>query len=355
MPSRLTIFWRRISISAKVRGVFYRVMSAQLRLGSTSLETATLTTAMAMPSNKLAVELAKRVKRVVAKGGLITEDWRESCWLPPFESAMLILSEREGVKAMAEVFGDMVEESSKPYTIFNRVVLPNGYHFGVFAVACTFLWFFSDLLEEIAGRYPSVLESQMSYGASLWLRSNAIWVVSGIAAVIGLYTLITTSVLGPARQIIKPLVVDHDMRIAKRYLELCSKLAARGASHTDMTAMLGLAMTDKYSRLALLRLEKMMRGGTDYMKAVGQTMVPPEMAQILSGLAPAGERHALSPAYATVGLIIGEQMTRRYAMAASVLRFVLLATNALIILLLVDGMYGTTTDLTNVVGRRGGP
>ena len=345
----LTTIVRRLQANKNTRNVYYRVMAAQLSLGI-SLDTAVRTTARVMPKNPIARGFGARIDAVTAQGTKITDDWQKSGWLPPFDSAMLMLAEREGVQALGDAFATMIDETVEKITIFSSIIKPNLYPLSVGGIAGTFLWFFSGFLEQIAGRYPAVLEGQFAYGLSLNVQKWALPAAIAVLALFCLYMVATRTFTGTARKLIGFVAADHDMQTAKDYLNFSSKLAARGASFSEMTALINHAMNGMYVRYALRMLNGRLLRGDDYMLAVS-VIVPPHLAQVLAGLAPAGERRLLPSAYRTVAIIIEEILRQRYTRMAVMMRTVMLSLDAAIVLVLVQGVYGVTTDLTNVIGQ----
>lgn len=340
--------YKRLAASKDVRQIYYRVMSAQLSIGI-SLENAIRTAAATLPSNTLAQAFGRRVDAAAAAGNRLTEDWAKSKWLPHFDSIMLILAEREGPAALSEVFGDLAKDTAQSLSFKNAVLAKNVYPLGVFGVALAFLWAFADLLEKIAGRYPQVLEGQVAYSLSIGLREWGPPSVVVLFALVIIYLFALSNITHPHRDIIKMLTFNYDLRVARTYLTFAGKMAARGASHSQTVDLLLSVIGGRYARHSLRQIKRCLQRGDDYMIAVN-AIVPPRFAQVLAGMAPAGERGILAKAYETVSVIVEEVLRGRYAKISAIFRSILMAANGVIVLILVQGMYGSTADLTDIIG-----
>ena len=341
---------RSLHAGRNVRDTWYRVMAAQLRIG-VPLADAVRTTAKTLPKNALATALGARVESVAGVGGRICSDWQKSGWLPDFDVALLTIAEREGSQALGEVFADLVEETHEKMDFLSAVVSKNVYPIGVFGIALAFLWFFKDFLEQIAGRYPQILNSQTAYHASIGLQEWGPFVLIFGSALCVVYQLLVTNVVGRYRKMLGPLGRGYELQMARRYLYFCSKMSARGASFIEMTDILSRIMKERYARSALKEMKARLTKGEDYMAVVGRTMLPPQLGNVLAGLAPAGERAVLADAYDTVAIIIQELLRGKYVKLAAAMKLVLLSINAVVVIMIVNGVYGTTTDLTDIVGR----
>ena len=340
--------FKRMSATKNVRQIYYRVMAAQMSLG-VSLERAIRTAAATLPSNTLAKAFGERVDAAASAGSKLTEDWAASGWLPHFDSIMLILAEREGPSALSEAFSDLAEDEAQVLTFKTAVLGKNAYSLAVFAVAMTFLWLFADLLEQIAGRYPQVLEGQLAYALSIGLRE---WGLAGavvIAILVVLHLFVLSNMIPPQRQLVGWMTYNYDLRIAHTYLTLAGKMAARGASHTQVVSLLLSVIKGRYARESLRKIQYRLKRGDDYMNAV-RSIIPKRFAQVLAGMAPAGERGILSKAYRSVAVIVEEVLRGRYSKIAAIFKSILMALNGVIVLTLVQGMYGTTSDMTAIIG-----
>ena len=330
----------------KVRGIYYRVLSAQLKAGLT-LEKAVRNTAEVMPENSLAKVFGKRLEVLRGSGKLVTQDWLESDWLPIIDAQMLNVAERRNT--LPDALGELASRQSNPTGLFALVIKPNLYYMVALSMSLVFMWWFKDFLEMLAGRYPQVLEGQLAYALSIWLRSVGPYILVAFFSLLLFYMFCCRYVTGTTRKYLRWLTFDYDNQFAIQFLYMSRVFSQQGASFSETVDMSASTLSGRHIQRSFKDVKSALARGADYMVVIRDVLVPSGIAGILSGMAPANDRQKLPLAYKTAESILREKMVGSYGKVAMLLRLIILITTLAVISQLVFGMYGTTSDMTDAV------
>ena len=340
---RLRAVQRRMRVRDRDRYIYYRVVLVQLK-GGQNLERAVHNTAEMMPKNVLARQFGRRLEPLLGTGRPICSDWRESGWLPEMDGLLLELA--EGREMLPETLQTLAQDAGAPLNSFASVIRPNLQYIGLFGIAMAFLWGFADLMGIVAGQYPDVLEGQIAYRASLWLREWWPTVVVASAGAAVAFSAACRGATGRLRRMLGPLVRNFDMRTGRMYLGAAERFAAQGLSFVETVDALRGVMRGRHIVSSLEHVAVQLGAGDNYYRALSGRVLPSEYAQTLERLAPSGDRSRVAEACRAVGDVMEDVLRDRYAGVAAGLKGGLLVANVVVLISLAFGMYSTTLDMT---------
>ena len=336
-----------IEMPRKTRDVFYRVIEVQLRSGL-ALEPATLNAYEALGKrNTLAKRLGKRLQERGMTGVSLTDDWKRTGYLPLLDGELMALGERRGT--LPDTLGNLCALEERPMTFFANVIKPNFYSIFVTLFALTFLFNFSGFLEMIAGRYPEVLDQQISYRMSLFLQTYWLPAVVLLGCLALTLKLLNEYATGKPREKLRGILVFYDTNFAIEFLRVARRFAEEGSSFVETVRNSLLVFRSPHVSRTLRQVEvELMRGG-NFLQIIQGRIVPSNVAGVVEALAPSNERALLPRAYETGEIILMEYLKTVFATAETLLKAITMFGSAIIIGMMAWGMYATAMDMTDAV------
>ena len=338
-----------LQIQRGTRDIYYRVIEVQLRAGL-SLENAVINADVSLGKrNPLAKLFGKLVAKEAFGGKSITEIWKDSMALPLLDSQLLVMGERRN--SLPDTLNSLSNFENTPTTVWANVIKPNLYSLATLIVALIFLFNFSTFLEILAGRYPEVLERQMSYNMSIWLQ-NWYWIflmiIGGTLISIKLLNELT---VGNFRRRIRILLVFYESNFAIQFLRIAKRFADEGASFVETTGYAKEIFAGKHVQRTLTQIENQLLQGSSFLSVIKGTVIPTAIGDTIESLAPNNDRALLPQAYYTGEIILTEQLRMIFTSINVIVRGIGILGATILIGFMVMGMYDTSTDMTQEVTR----
>lgn len=333
------------------RTLMYRALGAQVRQGMSGLR--------ACETLAGDVEISAEVKRVAhcaataaREGRPLTAGLDESRSIPVADLGVLGVAERNN--RLADAFERLADEGEAPLTIVRHVVAPVTHYLAILGVLLFFGTQAQGLLEGIARKEEAraAVTQVPAYRLSEALNAGLV----PVAAVLGGYLLVAgghgrANWTGRARRLLLFFDAESRAHLAIRFAELAESLYAQGASHTEVLDAAAEAYGGGRFAAAAFRTARHdhVVDGIAVERALAGRVLPPALAELVMGMVPEGERRLYPGAYAVVAKIQRAVLERRYGVAASTLRLVVLAALGGLLLTLGHGLYTTMSLLRTVV------
>ena len=333
----LTGWWRQLVVLDKnQRLLLYEALGAQIEAGIPPQQAfeALHTISIITPAISRVAGAAATAGR---EGRLLTEGLADSQCIPLLELGVLKVAERNN--RLATACANIQARNQDKLSFLASVVVPNAYYEVIVAALLFMVWQAKDILAATANKVD--LATIPAYQLSSFLHHWAIIIT--IVGLLGFVTVVygRSQWVGRHRALLWFFDREYRAVLAVRVADMAAALSTEGANHIDILDAIKEAFGDEdYVLWAVSTARELHAGAGETIEdALSGTLLPPPLAALLSALTPGGKQERYPLSYRTLSRVQRTQLQAQYAVLTNGLRLLLLATAALLIIMLLHGIY----------------
>lgn len=332
-----THWWRQVVFLDKnQRLLLYEALSAQIEAGIPPQQAfeALHTISIITPAISRVAGAAATAGR---EGRLLSEGLADSQCIPALELGVLKVAERNN--RLAAACANIQARNQDKLSFAVSVIAPNAYYEVIVAALLFMAWQAQDILAATAKQVDlaTIPAYQLSSFLHHWMIIITIAVVVAfVAVVVG-----RSQWVGWRRALLWFFDREYRAILAVRVADMAAALSTEGANHIDILDAIAEAFGDEGYVLWAVSVarERHAGAGETIEDALSGTLLPPSLATLLSALTPGGKQQSYPLAYRTLSRVQRAQLQAQYAVLANGLRLLLLTSAALLIILLLHGIY----------------
>lgn len=322
------------------RRLFYQLAAAQLR-GGTPPTAAFGAMVEGLAVDRVAATAARAVRRAVDEGRGVWEGLARVGGVPAEEIGVVRVAEEGG--DLVGGLEDLAGSPSEGLGILRSVLAPNSYFLILLALGAFGVSQLGDFM--VAARLdPAELASNRAYRLS---DALATWGLPGAAAGAALMATVVAGRRywrGAARALLGPFDREHRARATLEFAELAARLYGRGANHAEVLR----GYEDAYGRTgfaawAVRGARRDLAEGMEPEDAIRGRLATPGIVGVVKVMVPGGERGLYAAAWAEAANIQRTLLAARYGTAAGIVRWGTVSVIALMLAVVVPGMYAAYT------------
>ena len=299
-----------------------------------------------MPQNAVAKKTAALAEADAGKGLLVTESWEREGLFPENETQLLRIGEEQN--KLKDVLDELMTESEAPTNVFHYIIKPSFYpHMFALFVGISVSISSKAILEQFAGNYPDILDSQFSYHLSLFLRTYLGIIAAIVVCLCVSYVFACRQITGGLRQKLKFLFADSDRQLASRFLYLNELLSRQGATPGRIVQTCLVLMKGRHAQKSLKIVMGRLSAGEDFLIAARSRLLPPWASDMARGLSPGNNPATLPAAYDAVRITMDARAVQTYQLLSNIFNGVMLFAGLGAIGLTILGMYDTVNIMTD--------
>ena len=333
---RFRRWWRRnVVVDARNRVMFYKILEAQTRAGIRPLSICQ-NLASQKKLDKGIVDLAKHGEKAASGGRLASEGFDEGGYLPSEDVGVLQVAEQND--SLMDALPDLTDDAHVSRNLWNGVVRPAIFQVLPLVLALTMAIAMPDLLGNLV-KDTSMTSNIPVIAFSTFMQD---WGIALGALVLCLGVLITYGRprwRGSMRRWL--FVFDKDWRdqIAIQYCRLARSMSKQGATGLQTLDAFATVNRTPFVRLMLTDVRRDLQAGRSYAASLSGRLLEEGSAAMLDSLAPGENREQYPTAFELVGDMLEIQLTNTYSRAATTFRLLLMASSALLLILMLHGMF----------------
>lgn len=336
MLRALARWWAcNVRFPSRQRGLFYDILATQLGSGIAVGE-ACATVAEVGVSAQMA-RVARAAADAEAEGRGAVEGLADSGCLPVTDVRLLRVAERSA--SLGEALRDLRSAQAGRLGVLATVIVPNTYPLAMLAVALVGGSLVADFVatavgeEEMAGnRAVELSRAIKEYGPPV------AFVAAGMLALgaVGL-----TRWRGPHRRLLGVFDGVYRTQVGIAFAGLAARLTERGAGDVEVLDAAEEAFGRRgYTGSGIALVRRDVEGGVAMENALAERLLTSEYAAVLKALVPRGERELYPRGYRAVADVQTSVLRGQLNAAAGTLRMVALGGAAVLIMVMVPGIYG---------------
>ena len=337
-----------IRMDLQLRIMFYRIVLAQVNAGRSLLNCcqSLLQQKDLEPPVK---ELAQVGVEAAREGRLVTEGWSDARVLPRFDSRLL--GHGELSDTVPESLTQLIRQSTESVSLTHDVLKPIWFQL-LLLVIVVVMTIYSHLWVEVFVSDPNVLNQMLLWNVSLAFKTYCLPIVGVLVTWFLIVAFGRSRWGGSARKWLKPFDEDWRYQLGIHYCRIADLLHRNGASHIKVSrAFAGIHEHVSYVNRVIPPIQRDLRDGKHYADVLSERVLPSDQAELIKSLAPGESRDQFAQAFHVVGESMVALLKRRYQRWLNLTRVVVLAACAGLILVLIFGMYDTTTVMATVMTR----
>ena len=340
-------WWRRnIECDATLRAIFYQLLEAQSRSGS-SLLNACKALANQSQLHKVLRELGRCGAAALAAGHLASEGWRDSGYLPLADCGVIGIAEQSGT--ILDAMARLADPARRVPTFSNAVLRPNIGQLLPFSIALAMTVASPGVLERIAAD-QELLRSVPLYLVATWLQLYGMPVMLALVCTAVTVAYGRSRWVGSKRRLLAGFGRDWFAQSAIRFCRLAAALTREGATHRQtLTAFREIALS-KYAQHVIPLVERDVLDGRTYAASLADRLLPAALAGLLDAFSPGDDRARYPTAFDSLADIQDALLRGTYTVWARSLTVLLMCVSASLILLLIHGLLDVARNLTQQIG-----
>lgn len=330
------VFNQLVRFPKEDRAMFYTILVAQLEAGMPikSIFEVLHRDITISPEISLAVAAGYQAIR---EGRLGTEGLRDCNLFPADEVYLLAVAEEKDV--LIDVLQHLRERTASDETFFRAAIIANSYYFALAGA----LMYMLLKVKTFAGSFGSWVsfDNNQAYVLSVFMNDYAWSATLGGGVCLFIVWFCSNHWYHPLRRCVLFFAVDSQLQMGIKFSALSSAFYRAGATHSDVL----LAATDIFGAsgfmrgaLADLRTRYELQGDA-YNDALGETVLLPNIAKVLTAMTPGDDRSAFAKAHNAVEKLQASLVKKRHSKAKLMVLFGLLGTISYLLLTMLFGLY----------------